>query len=549
MIGLCEPNQGVWREKPGELMQKLSMIDKGFLIGESREMPMHVAGVSLFTLPDGAEVQEFLTSISDNLKDTDELLPPFGDRIKTGRLGLAGNVYWEPDPSLDLDYHIRHSALPSPGRYRELFTLVSRLHGSLLERSRPLWEMHLIEGLQNRQFAIFNKTHHAAVDGARSVHVSRSMLSTDPKTIRSESPLSLSSWNAYKKALKEGRKTPYSDAEVRNVADVLKSTYGSGASAFNALKNIAGAWTGRKSDLSLPHLHVPRSSLNVKIDAARRFVAQTWSFARIRAVGKAFDATFNDTVLAMCAGGLRQYMLTHSELPTDSLKTLVPVSLRREGDVDSGNAVAGICADLATNIADPVKRFSAIKASVEAGKANYAGMSAKEVELLTMAISAPSMLLMPLGMISRLPPYNLTISNVPGMRETMYWNGARMDGSYPLSIITDGMALNITLVSYAGQVDFGIIACRRSVPQVQRLIDYMEEALQELEDAAGLKAKPTRKRSSSRTSTRTKAKAKPKPKPKPKTKTKTKTKTKAKAKAKPQPKSSPKAKPKPKTQG
>jgi hypothetical protein len=157
------------------------------------------------------------------------------------------------------------------------------------------------------------------------------------------------------------------------------------------------------------------------------------------------------------------------------------------------------------------------------------------------------MLLMPLGMISRLPPYNLTISNVPGMRETMYWNGARMDGSYPLSIITDGMALNITLVSYAGQVDFGIIACRRSVPQVQRLIDYMEEALQELEDAAGLKAKPTRKRSSSRTSTRTKAKAKPKPKPKTKTKTKTKTKAKAKAKAKPQPKSSPKAKPKPKT--
>ncbi|MEO1081024.1 MAG: wax ester/triacylglycerol synthase family O-acyltransferase [Pseudomonadota bacterium] len=502
-------------------MKKLSMVDKGFLLSESREMPMHVAGVSLFTLPDGADETEFLLGIADNLKDADALLPPFGDRLKTGRLGLAGNTYWEADPALDLDYHIRHSALPKPGRYRELFTLVSRLHGTLLERTRPLWEMHLIEGLENRQFAIFTKTHHAAVDGARSIHVTRSMLSSDPGRVRSESPLSLNSWNEYKKALKAGKKPEYADAEVRTVADVLKSTYGSGANAFNALKNIAGSLAGRRSELSLPHVRVPRSSLNGKIDGARRFVAQTWPFARIRAVGKAFDATFNDTVLAMCAGGLRQYMINHSELPKDSLKTLVPVSLREEGDVDSGNAVAGISADLCTSIADPIKRFSAIKASVEAGKANYAGMSAREIELLTFAMSAPSMLLMPLGMITRLPPYNLTISNVPGMRNTMYWNGARMDGSYPLSIITDGMALNITLVSYADQVDFGIIACRRSVPQVQRLIDYMEDALQELEDAAGLKSRPSRKRSPSKASAKAKTKAK----------TRAKTKAKAGAKA------------------
>ncbi|MEM6301010.1 MAG: wax ester/triacylglycerol synthase family O-acyltransferase [Pseudomonadota bacterium] len=485
-------------------MHKLSMVDKGFLLGESREMPMHVAGVSLFTLPTGADEQEFLAAIAANLKDAEELLPPFGHRLKQGKLGLAGNVYWEPDPALDLDYHVRHSALPKPGRYRELFTLVSRLHGTLLERSRPLWEMHLIEGLENRQFAIFSKTHHAAVDGARSIHVTRSMLSSNAKRVRSESPLSLKSWQQYKQALQEGRQAEYTDAEVRNVADVLKATYGSGANAFKALKDIAGAWSGRRDNLALPHLKVPRSSLNGKIDGARRFVAQTWPFDRIRAVGTAFDATFNDTVLAMCAGGLRQYMINHSELPADSLKTLVPVSLRQEGDVDSGNSVAGISADLATTIEDPIERFRAIKASVEAGKAHYAGMSPREVELHTMAMAAPSMLLLPLGMITRLPAYNLTISNVPGMRETMYWNGARMDGSYPLSIITDGMALNITLVSYAQQVDFGIIACRRSVPQVQRLIDYMEDALVELEDAAGLKARPAKRRG------RAKAASKPK---------------------------------------
>ena len=138
-------------------MKKLSLVDKGFLLNESREMPMHVAGVSLFTLPKGADEQEFLHGIASNLKDVDTLLPPYGDRLKTGRLGMAGNVYWEPDPAMDMDYHVRHSALPRPGRYRELFNLVSRLHGTLLERSRPLWEMHLIEGLQNRQFAVYTE--------------------------------------------------------------------------------------------------------------------------------------------------------------------------------------------------------------------------------------------------------------------------------------------------------------------------------------------------------------------------------------------------------
>ena len=154
-------------------MKRLGAVDKGFLLAESREMPMHVGGVSLYTLPDGADEQAFLYDLAQNVRDTNALLPPFGDRLKTGRLGTAGPAYWEPDPALDLEYHVRHSALPKPGRYRELFTLVSRLHGSLLDRSRPLWEMHLIEGLQNRQFAVYTKTHHAAVDGARSIHISR----------------------------------------------------------------------------------------------------------------------------------------------------------------------------------------------------------------------------------------------------------------------------------------------------------------------------------------------------------------------------------------
>lgn len=491
-------------------MKKLSMVDKGFLLAESREMPMHVGGVSLFTLPDGADEQEFLHKLAHAIRDTNTLLPPFGDRLKLGKAGLMGNAQWEPDPALDMEYHVRHSALPKPGRYRELFTLVSRLHGTLLERSRPLWEMHLIEGLQNRQFAVYTKTHHAAVDGARSVHISRSMLSPDPNYELEDSPLSLASWRRYKEALHSGQPGVPTEEELRNVADRLKSAFDSSTNLFRALKGFTQAWAGRGGDLTLPHLRVPGSVLNSRVDGARRFVAQSWPFARIHRLGKAYGGTFNDAVLGMCGGALRSYLLHHAALPDKGLKAMVPVSLRQKGDVDSGNAVAAISVDLSTHIADPAERMRATMASVQAGKKFYEGMSPKEVELVSLLMQSPSTILMPLGLTPRLPPYNVVISNVPGIRETMYWNGARMDGSYPLSIVTDGMAMNITLVTYGENVDFGIIACRRSLPQIQRIIDYMEDALCDLEMAAGLNesVEPSKSERSPRGASRAKRPAK-----------------------------------------
>ena len=530
-------------------MKQLNVMDKGFLLAESREVPMHVAGVALYTLPEDADTAEFLQSLADNLRDADQFLPPFGDRLKTGRLGLAGPTFWEPDPALDLDYHVRHSALPQPGRYRELFTLVSRLHATLLDRNRPLWETHLIEGLQNRQFAVYNKTHHAAVDGARSIHIARNMLSADPDSRLQDSPLSLNSWKRYRAQLKRDQPREPSDTEVRNVVDALKATVDTGQQLYGAARRITRAWTGQ-DNLLLPFLKVPTSSINTSVDGARRFVAQSWPFARIRTVAKAFDGTFNDAVLAICGGALRKYLLNHSELPEQSLKAMVPVSVRAEGDVDSSNAVASINADLGTNVADPAARFAAIKASTNAGKALFADMTPAEAQLFTLLLQTPGMLLMPMGLISRLPPFNTVISNVPGIRETMYWNGARLDGSYPVSIVMDGVAMNITLSTYDQNVDFGIVACRRSMPQVQRIIDYMEDALAELEEAAGLagpdqesrpKAK-TRSKAKSKTAGATRAKSKPKQKTR--AKTKAKPKTKARPKAKPKPKAKAKAKPK-----
>jgi WS/DGAT/MGAT family acyltransferase len=486
------------RERTGTRMKKLSLADKGFLLTERRETPMNVGGVSLYTLPRGANERRFLHDLARNVRDADTLLPPFGDRLRTGRLGLAGDVFWEPDPALDLDYHVRHSALPRPGRYRELFALVSHLHSTLLDRSRPLWEMHIIEGLQNRQFAVYTKSHHAAVDGMRSIHISRSMLSADPDTVLSESPLSLHAWKEYRKTLPSRQHEGYSDRELLHVADLLKSTFDSSAHMLGALRALTAALVGRSSDLSLPHVHVPTTSLNGRIDGARRFVAQSWPFDRIHDLGKAYSGTFNDAVLAMCAGALRRYLQNHSELPAESLKSMVPVSIRKEGDLDSGNAIAFISVDLGTQITDPVKRFRAIQKSVQTGKAFFKDMTPKEAELVSLIMQLPTIALMSLGLISRLPPYNLAISNVPGIQRQMYWNGARLDGTYPLSIVTDGMAMNITLVTNNDSVDFGIIACRRSTPYAQRLIDYMEESLQELEDAAGIAPAATRRKAGAR---------------------------------------------------
>ena len=470
-------------------MRRLSLTDTGFLIAENRQVPMHVAGLHLFTLPDDVDEHRFLHSLAENLRATGELQPPFGERLKFGLLGAFGPVYWEPDDGLDIDFHIRHSALPEPGRYRELFALVSRLHSVLLDRNRPLWEIHLIEGLQNRQFAAYWKFHHAAIDGVRGIHLTQSMYSPDPDARMPYSPLSVEAAETYQRGLgvSPAEAEPPTALELRNVAEFLKAGLGSSGHILGALRRIAGAWADPNSPLMVPWRRVPHSPINTRIGGARRFVVQSWPFARIRAVGKALDGTFNDAVLAMCSGALRRYLMAAQDLPGESLKAMVPISLRRPDDLDTSNAVGAISADLATNVADPVQRFGAIQASMIAGKRMFQELSATEAQIVMQMLQMPLLLLDRLGLTAKFPPYSTVISNVPGPRRQLYWNGARLEGIYPASIVLDGFALNITLVTLADHVDFGITACRRTLPQVQRFIDHLEDALVELEEATGLR--------------------------------------------------------------
>ena len=487
-------------------MKRLSPADKIFLLSERRESPMHVGGLNLFTLPEGADEQSFLHALADNLRMADKFQHPFGERLKVGRAGLLGPASWVEDTSLDLDYHIRHSALPKPGRYRELFGLVSRLHGTLMDRNRPLWELHLIEGLQNRQFAVYSKFHHAAVDGIRAINLIQSMYSSDPNEHTHDSPLSLAAGERFRKALQSQRQSAAAPtgAELNNVAEALKKQFGSSLHLARALGRITRAWArlGVGDELRVPWVDVPQSPINTRIDGARRFVAQSFPFARVSAVGREFDSTLNDVVLAMCAGALRRQLQSQGGLPDESLKALVPISLRAPGDLESGNAVGAISADLATHIVDPIDRFVAIQASMKAGKSLYDQLSAREALLLNAVALSPALLVYPLGLIRRFPPFSTTISNVPGPRQQMYWNGAALNGIYPANIVVDGVALSITLVSCHDQLDFGVTACSRSLPQAQRFIDYLEESLAELEQALGIAppvdARPAPKKSRGR---------------------------------------------------
>lgn len=477
-------------------MSRMPITDAMFLINETRRTPMHVGGLHLFDLPEGVDEIEFLAELGDILSYDGDLRHPFGERLKMGPLGQFGPISWESDRQLDMDYHIRHSALPAPGRYRELFALVSRLHSTLLDRSRPLWELHLIEGLQNRQFAMYMKTHHCAIDGAGSMHLLNSMYSSNQKARIQYSPFSQEAYEAYKEALLQARprRVRPNEREMKAVLEVLREQLGGAVHIGKALKDYAAVWLGLNKKLAAPVYKSPRTPLSQRITGARRFVAQSWDFQRVRTMSKAFDGTLNDGVLAMVSGALRRYLVDQSALPKESLTAMAPISLRDADDTDSANAVAFITANLGTAERDPAKRMRVIQESMQAGKQQLSGMSRREVEIYTLLTQLPTALTFLTGNTDRFPAFSTVVSNVPGPRQQMYWNGARLAGLYPVSIPFDGFAANFTVVSHDKNLDFGIVACRHTLPQVQRMIDYMEESLVELEEAAGLRSKPVKRK-------------------------------------------------------
>jgi diacylglycerol O-acyltransferase / wax synthase len=454
-------------------MKLMSPTDSMFLIGESREHPMHVAGLQLFKPPEGAG-PDFIRDMYDTIIKNDDFQPTF--RKHPGRmLGGISNVAWAFDKDVDIDYHLRRSALPRPGRVRELLELVSRLHGTLLDRHRPLWESSLVEGLSDGRFAVYTKIHHSLLDGVSAQRLTIRSMTPDPDDREIRVP-----WTLGPK--RSGRANGQSRSALQSIA----GTVGSLASVAPSTLAIARAALVEQQ-LTLP-FRAPKTMFNVPIGGARRAAAQSWPLARIKAVKNASGATVNDVILAMCAGALRAYLSEQEALPFAALVAMVPVSLRAANEQDSGgNMVGTILCNLATDIEDPAKRLDAISMSMRDNKKVFAELPRSQaLALSAFLMSGIAFGLVPGFVSSSPPPFNIVISNVPGAREPLYWNGARLDGNYPLSIALDGQALNITMTNNADNLDFGLVGCRRSVPHLQRLLIHLEDSLADLERACGV---------------------------------------------------------------
>jgi diacylglycerol O-acyltransferase / wax synthase len=453
-------------------MELMSPTDSIFLLTESREHPMHVGGLQLFEPPEGAG-PEFVREMADALVANREFQPTFRKRPAWVVGGLA-NVAWAYDDAddVDIDYHLRRSALASPGRVRELLELASRLHSSLLDRHRPLWEAYFVEGLNDGRFALYSKFHHSLIDGVSALKLMQRTLSTD-----ADDPELRAIWSLPRR---------HRQSADRSRWQTLRQLAGSVAAFGPSTWSLARAALVEQQ-LTLPFA-APRTMLNVPIGGARRVAAQSWSLDRIKSIKQATGVTVNDVVLAMCSGALRYYLLDEHALPDTPLIAMVPVSLRTAEEADAGgNMVGTILCNLATDVEDPAKRLETISESMRGNKKVFSELPRLQAFALSAFLMAPLGLAVVPGFVSSAPPpFNIVISNVPGPTEPMYWGGARLDGNYPLSIALDGQALNITLTNNAGNIDFGLVGCRRSVPHLQRLLGHLESSLKDLERSAGV---------------------------------------------------------------
>ncbi|WP_439640140.1 WS/DGAT/MGAT family O-acyltransferase [Nevskia sp.] len=459
----------------------LKPLDASWLYVESRTTPMHVAGLNIFSLPDDAP-PDFLARLVAQLKDAKSFAPPWNLRLKASLLKSVAPA-WEIDDGLDLDYHVRHSALPHPGGERELGVLVSRLHSHELDLNRPLWECHVIEGLENRRFALYIKIHHALIDGVGGIRLTARAFSTSPSQRGITPPWSIGTEMKKRRARRDeaADNTP-PPSTLDRLREQLAQQVELVPQVFNALTKI---WSGKKPhDALATPFKAPKSVLNDRVDGQRRFATQQYDLARLKAITEKAGVTLNDVVLAICAGALRRFLKELNALPRRSLTAGLPVSVRPKGDLELGTAISFMLADLGTSIADPVKRLHWIHESTLGAKEHLQSLPKSGLNNYTTLFMAPYIMGILTGAAGRIKPmFNLAISNVPGPDQTLYLGGAKLEAMYPVSVLMHGQALNITCLSYAGKLNFGFTGARDALPHMQRLAVYTGEALDELEAA------------------------------------------------------------------
>jgi WS/DGAT/MGAT family acyltransferase len=501
-------------------MRQLSGIDASFLNMETASTFGHVASLNIYD-PTGAPGGAGLEATKETILERIDQLAPFRRRLVEVPLGLD-LPYWIEDPDFDIDFHVRHHAVPPPGTPQQLGEAISRIVARPLDRARPLWELYVIEGLdEGRLIAQLTKVHHAAIDGASGALMLAAILDIDPnfrpvagpapwepEAVPSDEEMLRITLGEYlrrpEKMIRLGVRTARELATatrsggIRAIADMVAQPMPGpiGKLMRQRLRSQYGEDTDRPP--ALPPTQAPRSPWNQAITPHRRFAYTTIPLDDAKTVRRAFGCTFNDVVMALCSGALRRYLEHHDCLPKESLIAMVPVSVRSGDESDTyQNRVSGLLAELATNEKDPVKRLRRIQQSMTAAKGNLAAIPAETLMDFTQ-FAPPAIAARAMRMASRLriadrmnPPFNLIISNVPGPNMPLYMAGAQLKHFYPVSALTDGQGLNMTVQSYNGNLDFGFISCRELVPDLWLLTELLQDAMKELLAAA--EPAPTKK--------------------------------------------------------
>lgn len=466
-------------------MDHLSSMDASFLHLETPETPMHVGSLMLFELPQGYK-GDYFEEVKAMLGKRLHLASVLTRKLAQMPFDLADPV-WIEDDDIDLDFHVRSATLRRPGTMAQLEQLVARLHSTLLDRSRPLWEMVVIEGLENGRVAFYSKAHHSGIDGKAGVEMAKVLYDISPEIREVAPPRRARGGSNYQLGVSELLQAAVSNSaqQYLKLAKLLPTA----VKALGAAGKVIAARKTAKGERKLQLGLAPKTIFNASITNQRSFSALSLPLAELKALGARVGGTVNTVVMAMCSGALRRFLKERDLLPKKSLIAMVPVSLRGADDDSMNNQVSMVRVDLATDIDDPVERFKAIHASSEAGKAVVREL--KPVLGVDMPVTGSPWLMSGMASLagrsnlaSRLPAAgNVAISNVPGPTVPLYMAGARMVSFYPVSIPSHGMALNITVQSYAGSLEFGLTACRRVLSQDEshELIGHLRAALQEIQ--------------------------------------------------------------------
>jgi WS/DGAT/MGAT family acyltransferase len=479
-------------------VQQLTGLDAAFLALESPNTIAHVGGLSILdpsTAPEELDLQVLTDLISSRI----HLVPVLRRKLRMAPLGLD-QPYWEDDGNFDIEYHVRELGLPSPGTMEQLQTQVARLHARPLDRTRPLWESYLITGLEGGRVAVYTKIHHAAIDGVSGAELLTILLDLEPKAVvAGHGP----AWDPRGPmgsgrllATTMGHLATQPVRMVRLAADVVTSVPSLAAVATPVLTPVQRRLTRRGNSgsdgrlLSGPPVIAPTTPLNQPITAHRKCSFVTLSLDEVQEVKNAFGVTVNDVVMAITAGAVRRWLSERNALPSGPLVAMVPVSVRApEGAATQGNAVSAMLAALPTHIADPVERLTLANHGTQRAKSQQAALPQGLVDDITNfappALAArAARVVLGSGLMERLPAFNLVISNVPGPPVPVYLAGARLVAHYPLSIVVDGLALNVTLIGYHGGLHFGLVADREVVPDLDLVSQWLAEELAHLVEAA-----------------------------------------------------------------